>query len=128
MRWLAVDGQKNCCLVLLCSWSAGEVRVDGEIGFTLISELTAEQPQFNLTCNSTGGPATTVTWTRDSGEELETIFEETEIVLNDPVTGEYTHTLTLTGSLPGGYNCTVANSISSDTSTEMNIEGKLSQY
>ena len=48
--------------------------------------------QLTLTCISTGGPATTVTWTRDS-----TTFTEgtAETELNDPVTAQYTHTLTV---------------------------------
>ena len=56
-----------------------------------------------LTCISTGGPVTTVTWTRDSV----TITEGTETVLNDPVTAQYTHTLTITSG--GEYTCTVSN-------------------
>ena len=71
-------------------------------------------PQFTLTCISTGGPATTVTWTRDST----TVTEGTETVLDDPVTAQYTHTLTVTGRLPGLYNCTVKNNKpSSDSAT-----------
>ena len=62
-------------------------------------------PQFILICISTGGPATTVTWTRDST----TVTEGTETVLDDPVTAQYTHTLTVTGRLPGLYTCTVEN-------------------
>ena len=62
-------------VISLPLWFAGEVEVTEEIGFTLISELTAEQPQFTLTCISTGGPATTVTWTRDS---TTTVTEGTE--------------------------------------------------
>ena len=74
-------------------------------------------PQFTLTCISTGGPATTVTWTRDST----TVTERTETVLDDPVTAKYTHTLTVTGRLPGLYNCTVENILSQDSAT---LEGK----
>ena len=96
--------------------------IDGEIGFTLISELTADKPQFNLTCISTGGPATSVTWTRDS---VNILFVETETVLNDPVAAQYTHTLTVTGRLPGLYTCNVSNSISFMESTGKNIEGKI---
>ena len=97
------------------------MEIDGEIGFTLISELTADKPQFNLTCISTGGPATSVTWTRDS----EDVTEGTnETVLNDPVTAQYTHTLTVTGRLPGLYRCNMSNSISYKISSEQNIEGK----
>ena len=76
-------------------------------------------PQFTLTCISTGGPATTVTWTRDST----TVNEGTETVLDDPVTAQYTHTLTVTGTLPGLYTCTVENNKpSSDSAT---LEGKM---
>ena len=45
-----------------------------------------------LTCISTGGPATTVTWTRDSI----IITEGAETVLNNRVTAQYTHTLIVT--------------------------------
>ena len=33
---------------------------------TVNYDLNGDSPQFTLTCISTGGPATTVTWTRDS--------------------------------------------------------------
>ena len=69
------------------------------------SDLNGASPQFTLTCISTGGPATTVTWTRDSN----TITEGAETVLDDRVTAQYTHTLTVTGRLGGLYTCTVAN-------------------
>ena len=71
-----------------------------------------------LTCISTGGPATTVTWTRDST----TVTEGTETVLNDPVTAQYTHTLTVTAG--GEYTCTVANNKPSNDSTSFILEGE----
>ena len=76
--------------------------------------------QFTLACISTGGSATTVTWTRDS-----TLVTEgtTVTVLNDPVTARYTHTLTVTGRLPGLYTCTVSNDKPSTDSA--NISGAL---
>ena len=70
-----------------------------------------------LTCNSTGGPATTVTWTRDSV----IITEGTETVLNDPVTAQYTHTLTVTKE--GLYTCTVANNKPSNASANIIVQG-----
>ena len=73
--------------------------------------------EFNLTCISTGGPATTVTWTRN----MEVVTEGTETVLDDPVTAQYTHTLT--GSIAGDYRCTVTNDISSDTAT-LTVQGE----
>ena len=62
--------------------------------------------KFTLTCISTGGPATTVTWTRDST----TVTEGTETVLDDPVIARYTYTLTVNGAIGGHrYTCTVRN-------------------
>ena len=74
------------------------------MAFTVHSDLNGDSPQFTLTCTSTGGPATTVTWTRESE-----IVSGGMTVLDDPVTAQYTHTLTVTGRLGGLYQCTVAN-------------------
>ena len=90
-----------------------------EIEFALTSELTAEQAQFTLTCISTGGPATTVTWARGSVN----ITEGNETVLEDPVAGRYTHNLTVNGTLGGQYTCTVANRIPSSNKTGIDILG-----
>ena len=70
--------------------------------FTLDLNFNDTIYQFTLTCISTGGPATTVTWTRDS----ETVSGGMT-VLDDPVTAQYTHTLTVTEKLGGQYQCTV---------------------
>ena len=74
--------------------------------------------QLLLTYISTGGPATTVTWTRDS-----TLVTEgtTETVLNDPETANYTHTLTVTTA--GEYTCTVANNKPSSDSATITVSG-----
>ena len=77
-------------------------------------------PQFTLTCISTGGPATTVTWTRDSV----TVTEGTETVLDDQEEAQYTHTLTVTGRLGGDYTCTVANDVSPGISDSLIVTGK----
>ncbi|CAI8019946.1 Kalirin, partial [Geodia barretti] len=73
--------------------------------------------QGTLTCISTGGPATTVTWTRDST----TVTQGTQTVLNDPVTAQYTHTLTVTTA--GQYTCTVANNKPSSASASTTVAG-----
>ena len=83
------------------------------------SDLNGDSPQFTLTCISTGGPATTVTWTRDS---TTTVTEGTETVLDNPVMARYTHTLNVTAG--GEYTCTVANSVSSD-SADITLEGMI---
>ena len=76
-----------------------------------------------LTCISTGGPATNVTWTRDSGPAV----GESETVLDDPETATYTHTLTVTSAVMVGeeYTCTISNNKpSSMTSTIITVQSK----
>ena len=89
---------------------------------TVDSDLNGPSPQFTLTCISTGGPATTVTWTRGSetavGERM-TVFDTTTAA----TTAQYTHTLTVTGRLGGLYTCTVANNKPSSDSTSYTTEG-----
>ena len=97
----------------------GDVTIPAGITLTVLSDLNGPTPQFTLTCISTGGPATTVTWTRDST----TVTEGTETVLDDPVTAQYTHTLTVTGRLGGLYTCTVSNNKPSSASASITVTG-----
>ena len=87
------------------------------VTLTVDSDLNGASPQFTLTCISTGGPATTVTWTRDS----EMLTGST--VLNDTETAQYTHTLTVTGRLGGLYTCTVSNDKPSEDSVQLSVQG-----
>ena len=80
--------------------------------------------QFTLTCISTGGPATTVTWIRDSV----TVTEGTQTVLDDPETAQYTHTLTETGSLGVNYTCTVTNNKPSSASATYILQGVVQNF
>ena len=79
--------------------------------------LMFDSDQGTLTCISTGGPATTVTWTRDST----TVTQGTQTVLNDPVTAQYTHTLPVTTA--GQYTCIVANNKPSSASANITLQG-----
>ena len=99
------------------SATLGDITISGDVTLTVDSDLNGPSPQFTLTCISTGGPATTVTWTRDSV----TVTEGTETVLDDPVTAQYTHTLT--GSTAGVYTCTVANNKPSNDSARIAVKG-----
>ena len=96
----------------------GDITLPDTIEFTSIDEDST--PQFTLTCISTGGPATTVTWTRDSV----TITNGTETTLNNNITAQYTHTLIVTGRLGGLYICTVANNKPSNDSSSLRVKGK----
>ena len=98
---------------------AGDVEVSNIVKFTEVSELNGASPQFTLTCISTGGPATTVTWTRDSHP----VKGETRSVLNGAATGHYTHNLTISGNFPGNYECSVSNNKPSSHSATLTVKG-----
>ena len=83
--------------------------------------ISGDNPdQRTLDCISTGGPATTVSWTRSSTTVAE---GTTETVLNDPVTANYTHTLTSTAGTAGLYKCMIANNVS-NASAQLLVQGK----
>ena len=106
---------------MTATYIIGDIVISDDVRLTVDSALNGPSPQFTLTCISTGGPATTVTWTRDSV----TVTEGTETVLDDPVTAQYTHTLTVTGRLGGLYTCTVANEVSSGMSDSFIVKGSI---
>ena len=81
--------------------------------------MTFDSDKVTLTCISTGGPATTVTWTRDPI----TVTEGTETVLDDRLTAQYTHTLTVTTG--GEYTCTVSNNKPSSASSSITLSGMI---
>ena len=100
------------------------------------SGLNGASPQFTLTCISTGGPATTVTWTRDfvtatvtaTGDVMTTeVLNDGETysqmtVLDDGETAQYTHTLNVTGRLAGIYMCNVSNNKPSSAAAQLSVE------
>ena len=96
----------------------GDIEIQ-DIALQLGSDLNGANPQFTLTCISTGGPATTVTWTRDSiivmGVEMS--------ALDNTTTAQYTHILTVTGRMGGFYQCSVANAKPSSNSASLIVLG-----
>ena len=110
----ATGGNNVQCIYLYSASINALLYVLGALNISGGVELTKGNSQFTLTCISTGGPATTVTWTRGSDEaegERMTVFHTTTAA----TTAQYTHTLTVTGTLGGVYTCTVANKPSSDS-------------
>ena len=97
---------------------SGDVTIPGGINFTVDSDINGDDSQFTLTCTSTGGPATTVTWTRDS----QTV-QGGMTVLNNTVAAQYTHTLTVTGRLGGQYQCNVTNYKPSQATANITVQG-----
>ena len=89
----------------LAPYPSGVVMVTDPLQLSLTTNLTADPPVFTLTCVSTGGPATTITWTRDGAAATGVT---SQIVLN-MTSITYNNTLTVTGREPGNYTCSVAN-------------------
>ena len=102
----------------MLNYNAGDVTISGGIQLMVDSDLNGESPQFTFTCISTGGPATTVIWSRDSEEVRGGVT-----VLDSTVTAQYTHTLTVTGRLPGQYQCTVSNNKPSTAAKSFVVQG-----
>ena len=77
-----------------------------------ITSLTYNDQFRTLTCTSTGGPATTVTWRRDGVViTLNATHQQTKSLV-DAVMGTYQTVLTIDlnqSSIVGTYSCTVEN-------------------
>ena len=105
--------------VNLCCTLTGQVTIPGKISFQLDTELNANPPVFTLTCTSTGGPATTVTWTKGTT----TLSDGTSQIVTDTVTGRYENILRVAMMDAGTYVCSVSNSRSSATAN-LTVVGK----
>ena len=98
------------------------------LGSPYITSLGYDNQSRTLTCTSTGGPATTVTWRRNEAViTLNATHQQTKRVV-DPVAGTYQTVLTIDPSVSqsdivGAYNCTVENARGRSSMTV--IVGKL---
>ena len=77
------------------------------------------RPQFTFTCKTTGGPATHIMWIRNRA----TARGLKQSVLTNPVTADYTHTLTVSGIPSGRYMCIITNNKPSRAEDIFNVEG-----
>ena len=84
--------------------------VSGGINFQLDTEPNIDPPVFTLTYTSTGGPATTVSWTRDNNTVTANSNRIITSQVTDTVAATYVHTLRVTGRQVGPYKCFVSNS------------------
>ena len=84
--------------------------ISGAINFQLDTEPDTDPPVFTLTCTSTGGPATTVSWTRGSDTLISNRDHTITSRVTETETATYVHTLRVTGSREGSYACSVSNS------------------
>ena len=83
--------------------------------FQLTSELTVPTPTFTLTCTSTGGPATTVSWTVNNCTVTEDSAHNITSLITNTTTATYTHILAVTGRLEGEYKCNVSDNRTPDS-------------
>ena len=83
--------------------------LQNDLQFQLLTEPNVDPPVFTLTCSTTGGPPTIVSWMRDS----RTVMYDSSFVFSQTVTNfvaaAYTNTLTITGRHPGQYTLTAHN-------------------
>ena len=78
----------------------------------LLYSLIFDRESRTLTCTSTGGPATNVTWRKDGfAIDLNQGYEQTQIV-TDTISGTYQNMLTIAPLVAIGntYSCSVENS------------------
>ena len=121
-----LDGTSDCSDIELFYMyiHAGDITISDDVMLTVVSDLNGASPQFILTCISTGGPATTVTWTRDSGTVMGDEMSEFN-TSTAATTAQYTHTLIVTGRLGGLYTCTVSNVKPSMATASYTVQGEL---
>ena len=86
--------------------------------------MNVTTPTFTLTCTSTGGPATTVTWTNNNIAVTEEGAHHITSQVTDLENATYTHTLMVTGRLAGEYECNVSNNKPSSSSGMLAVVGK----
>ena len=98
-------------------------------GASNVTELTVDIESRIFTCISSGGPATTVTWTKDGAVITpSTTHQQTQMIV-DTVEGIYQNTLTIAQSVTGDnlyglYSCMVENSRGSSNRAEF-LYGKI---
>ena len=77
--------------------------IDLSVTFQLTSSLNSIDISFSLICNSTGGPITSLIWTRDGF-----LLDNTDpLVLIDTSTDSYTNVLHVNNRTSGVYKCLV---------------------
>ena len=95
-------------------------------GSPSITGLLYNQSTLTLTCNSTGGPATTVTW-RKNGAIVEvdgTTYHQSQRVVNTRIaTYENTLSSSTVANLVGTFTCTVTNNRGSSNDRSVTLNG-----
>ena len=96
--------------------------------FTLESEANEDPPEFTLTCQSKGGPATEVVWMRNGvrvGEDSN--HTTSQIIVDTSGNTVYNNTLRVRGREGGQYECIINNNRSNSAGVkgEKMLQGML---
>ena len=105
---------------------------NNKVSLSSSSSFLTDPPTFTLFGDTSGGPPTTYTWTRNGQVISNNASYSTSIPqVNEDITerfreSHYRSTLTVTGRLPGVYQYSVTNRAMSTTRNDsFNIEGLL---
>ena len=102
------------------------------VGTPDVTRLTFDRESRTLTCTSTGGPATTVIWTKDGAVITpSTTHQKTQMIV-DTVGGIYQNNLTIAQSVArdnfhGLYSCMAKNSWGTSNRTQY-VYGKIHNW
>ena len=83
--------------------------ISEEISFKALTIEDAITPMFTLTFTSSGGPASSVVWTRDCVPLPSDTKHVLSLTLLDQESATYQHSLTVTDGASGVYKCIVIN-------------------
>ena len=93
-----------------------------QVDFQVVADKESVNISFSLTCNSTGGQASGVVWTRDDF----LLHNTGPLVETDASTLSYTNVLMVRGRTPGTYTCTVTGTSSQVlNSANFTVQGRL---
>ena len=92
------------------------------------SSFSSDPPTFTLVSDTSGGPPTTYTWTRNGQDITSNASYSISLQVEQSFAGfqnsRYRNTLTVTGRLPGVYQYSVTNTATSGMVTrQITIEG-----
>ena len=91
--------------------------------FTLDSEANEDPPEFTLTCQSKGGPATEVVWMRNGVRvEEDSNHTTSQIIVNTSGNTVYNNTLRVRGRVikQWTFKCNVSNNLPDSTLVKTN--------
>ena len=106
----------------MAPYLAGDL--EGNIYLTY-ADFDVFNPEFTITSVTTGGPATNVTWKRNSATITTNSSYSMNTVIVNRTTAQYNHTLSVTGRLGGVYKCIVWNNRPSEAVMSLEILGNI---